>query len=162
MSFLCAAQLPDGRVFAGASYPSKKHAYLYNEMGETWTRFPDLPGKGQDSAACGVAQSADGGSELVVAGGWDGSRLSTSAIFNFEINQWRDGPSLPHGTQAPTSLPYGDSFLVIGGRTETNVYLDTIYQFKIDGWQLWDQRLQQGRFDTVALYVDPAKLGCTT
>ena len=83
---------------------------------------------------CGrVNNSATGKEEVVVVGGqipiynWV---VKTSRIYTVEDNTWRQGPSLPTHLKESASLPYGDSFLILGGdkeRDQTSC-VDSIFQ----------------------------------
>lgn len=147
----CGAEVEAGLYFiAGSFRTNPERAYLHRERTGTWTRLPDMPDGGRELAACGVTANKAGRKELVVAGGLSRSNivLSSTLLFSFENNQWRDGPSLPKAVGYAAHLPYGDSLLVIGGFEERNANpQDAVYQLTGDGWVAWDQRL--GSFNTI-------------
>ena len=78
---------------------------------------------------CGrVTNSATGKEEVVITGGnnyW--GPISNTQIYTVEDDTWRRGKSLPKKLRQPVSLPYGDSFLILGGHNGSSC-LDSIYQ----------------------------------
>ena len=83
---------------------------------------------------CGrVTNSATGKEEVVVAGGISrvpGSccpPISTSEIYTVADDAWRQGPSLQKASYGHTSLPYEDSFLIMGGYDGSSCS-DSIYK----------------------------------
>ena len=78
---------------------------------------------------CGrVTNPTTGKEEVVVAGGAGNSGyLSSTEIYNVEDDTWRQGTPLPKTLAGPASLPYEDSFLILGGYDGSSC-LDSIYQ----------------------------------
>ena len=68
---------------------------------------------------------------MVVAGGYDTTKLSTTEIYSVENNIWRLGTPLPQAINRPASLPYEESFLVLGGSGGGTTCLDTIYKVSL-------------------------------
>ena len=80
---------------------------------------------------CGrVKNSMTGKEEVVVAGGVGYHKLSTSEIYTVEDNAWRQGRPLPWALNGPASLPYEDSFLIMGGYDDSSCR-DSIYKVEI-------------------------------
>ena len=52
--------------------------------------------------------------------------LLTSDIYSVEDDTWRQGTPLPKALYDPASLPYEDSFLILGGNG--GGCLDSVYQ----------------------------------
>ena len=67
------------------------------------------------------------------------------------------GPSLPHPIENAASVPFGDTFLVVGGMSEAK-YLDTIFKYDAENavWALLDASLSEARVNAVAMMVDRA------
>ena len=70
------------------------------------------------------------------------------------------GPSLPHPIENAASVPFGDTFLIVGGMSGAK-YLDTIYLYDVGkaAWTLMDARLSEARVNAVAMLVDRAQFG---
>ena len=80
---------------------------------------------------CGrVTNPTTGKEEVVVVGGKSGAYSSSSEIYTVEDDTWRNGTPLPKALIAPASIPYGDSFLILGGH-DKNSCLDSIYQVQL-------------------------------
>ena len=81
---------------------------------------------------CGrVANPTTGKEEVVVAGGYSQNEyLSSSEIYTVEDNTWRQGTPLPKAISNIASLPYGDTFLMLGGYAGGSCQ-DSIYQVHI-------------------------------
>ena len=65
------------------------------------------------------------------------------------------GPSLPHTIENAASVPFGATFLIVGGMSEAK-YLDTVYLYDTGkaAWALLDARLSEARVNAVAMLVD--------
>ena len=65
------------------------------------------------------------------------------------------GPNLPHPIENAASVPFGNTFLVVGGMSEAK-YLDTIYRYEArnSAWELLDAKLSEARVNAVAMMVD--------
>lgn len=112
-----------------------------------WIRLPDMS-QGRNDHSCGLAK----GAEVVVAGGDNGDfDLASSEILNLETMEWRTGPDLPGSLAAAASVPYGDTFLVVGGYHINE--LDQIYQFdpENEAWIERTEKLETARFYQVAV-----------
>ena len=89
---------------------------------------------------CGrVTNSTTGKEEVVIAGGhnyW--GAISSTQIYAVEDDTWRKGTPLPTKVTGSTSLPYGDSFLILGGHNDysegSSSCLDSIYQVLISAF----------------------------
>ncbi len=57
------------------------------------------------------------------------------------------GPTLPRPLQSAGSLPYGDSFIVVGGRYDSFTYSEAVYMYDIEdeNWIELDAALQVPR-----------------
>jgi N-acetylneuraminic acid mutarotase len=55
-----------------------------------------------------------------------------------------------------TSVPFGDTFLLVGGETTNGSKLSTIYRYnpEDDSWTLLDSRMKEGKRNVIAMLVD--------
>ncbi len=72
----------------------------------------------KDAVYCGaVVNSTTGHQEVVVAGGYNGARYTDAVdIYTVETDSWRTGNNLPSGAAHGSSVPHGDTFLIVGGQ----------------------------------------------
>ncbi len=70
------------------------------------------------------------------------------------------GGSLPHRVFGASAVPFGETFLLVGGRTDLTTKLDTIYQYEPDGdnWRLLPAKLREAREGSTAFQVRPSPL----
>ena len=101
-----------------------------------WDQMADMADIRSNHGCGTVKNSATGKEEVVVAGGTGRvpgggccPAISTSEIYTVEDNAWRQGPALPRNLSGPTSLPYEDSFLIMGGYDGSSCS-DSIYKVK--------------------------------
>ena len=111
-------------------------AYRYVKPANRWDRKADMIEPNRQNRACGkVINPATGKEEVVVTGGRDvGGPSSSTVIYTVEDDTWRQGTPLPKTLEDPASLPYGDSFLILGGYDGTGQTFcqahKSIYQVK--------------------------------
>ena len=55
-----------------------------------------------------------------------------------------------------TVVPFGDSFLLVGGYTPDGSELSTIYRYEPDEdrWTLLDGRMKEGKENVIAMMID--------
>ena len=106
----------------------------------------------------GLVTLADGRKEVVVA---SGQYTTATQIFSFESQTWRRGQEFPSELGQGRSVPFGDTFLVVGGLSSS--YHDTIYKYNIEteGWDLMPQRLKDTRDQLTAFFVPDDYITCT-
>ena len=75
----------------------------------------------------------------MVTSGYEKSTGNETEILNLDTMTWRAGPQFPAlgATERGTSLPYKNSFLVIGGHTDTFQYSYEIWYFNPDRYS-WE------------------------
>jgi N-acetylneuraminic acid mutarotase len=96
-----------------------------------------------------------------------GLNEASSEIFDFDDNSWISGPSVEAVSQLyySTSIPYENSFLVVGGYDgydgESN--LDTIFYFDATAmeWTTLTRRLKTGRSASTGFMVPQSALNCS-
>ena len=113
----CACMVNDTHGYMGGGYEVnvRNLAYLLEIDTGSWLQLPSMS-QGRIAHACG---SVNGGTELVVAGGWDFSHnyFDSTEVLDIEIDDyWRTVAPLPGAFAYPGSVPYGDTFLVVGGQ----------------------------------------------
>ena len=57
---------------------------------------------------------------------------ATSEIYDVEGNTWRPGKALPQGRREMASLPYGESFFIVGGSNEDRTCSNEVVQ--VNAW----------------------------
>ena len=112
----CACMVNDTHGYMGGGYMAnvRNLAYLLEIDTGSWVQLPSMS-QGRVAHACG---SVNGGTELVVAGGWDfsGNYFDSTEVLNIEMDSsWQTVAPLPGQFAYPASVPYGDTFLVVGG-----------------------------------------------
>ena len=140
--------------------------WLFNRDSEEFsvTALPDL-NEVREKPAVGAITHADGSVEIVVAGGVS---LTSTKIFNFEGNLWRNGPELPvaKDLENPAAVQYGNTFIVLGGRDyglgDPDSIRDTLFMFdpKNDDWIQLPQKLLSGRRYCAAFLVPDDFIQC--
>ncbi len=114
-----------------------KPSYLLNWSKESydWTELDPTTSE-MRLLSCGLIKPYSG-PELVVAS------QSRSQIFDLKRRVWREGPDTPYFDEAGHAQ-LADTFIVVGGRSLSRDYLDTIYKFDYVHytWELMEQKLQ--------------------
>ena len=101
---------------------------------------------------CGVITTVSGTKKFVIAGGkvevdWDYYHVDTVEIIDLDTNTWVNGPSMPVMLTDATSVPFGDTFLAVGGLDEDGVEQKSIYEYSpFDGeWIKRPEELKHAR-----------------
>jgi hypothetical protein len=95
--------------------------------GKTWVRQPSLA-TGRDSAAASLTMSG----ELMVSGGWDGSKLLSSTEV-YHNSSWHSGPDLPIQLKGHCQVLVGDRPVIVGGATNYGPST-SVYYLRRDSW----------------------------
>ena len=105
-----------------------------------WSSLPSIPTGRQDCEA-GFVTYPDGSSGIMVAGGNANSNEVSVEFLNLDTLIWEPKQSLPVDIAWGASVPYKDSFLIVGGKSDLYSYLDTIsyYNPTLDEWELVGQ-----------------------
>ena len=125
----CLVTLANGDLFYSGGYSGAtvKTSYRYVKQEDRWDQKANMVGARRVHGCGSVTNPATGKEEVVVTGGGgNGGHLSSTEIYNVEDDTWRQGTPLPKALNGPTSLPYEDSFLILGGYDGS--CLDSIYQ----------------------------------
>ena len=117
-----------------------------------WSLLPLMPTE-RFRCQAGFVTYPNGDKGILVAGGYNGE---TSAEFlNLDTLIWEPRPSLPVDIYWGASVPFQDSFLIVGGLSETEGTLDTIYYYNpiTDQWDLL--RTMNCKRDQMAAFLVP-------
>ena len=120
--YSCSARISDEISFYADDF-----AYLYNWSTEEF--LPTANAKPQRSyeASCGYAESSNGDRMVVVAGGYPATPLVQ--IYDLNEGTWNTVDSvLPYPLYFATAVPFGNTFLVVGGENAQNEFEDRILQ----------------------------------
>ena len=94
------------------------------------------------SVSAGLVKYSDGSEHIVVAGGnagGDNQKSSVTEIFDLQTLTWSVGDHLPFKLEDGESVPFEDSFLIVGGEEMPYNYVDSILFFN-PIFQEWEQR----------------------
>ncbi len=135
---------------------------------ESWTEGPLLKNK-RGYHSCGKIRRNKESQEMsiIVTGGWIGSsRLSSVEILDEGSNEWQAGPELPFGISRSQMVEdQNGGVVLIGGRSSSTDYLDTLYQLPHGGqdavWTKMEQKLKTGRSDHTAFMVPDNIVDCS-
>ena len=151
--------LDDNRVVLSGNGDTTSLNYVFEFSTETWTELPPQP-QGKADGAAGILKYGNGSFELVVTGG---ERSKLTYIYSFHNDEWRDGPELPvfFELEDAISVPYGDSFLLVGG-LDSSVFRTSIIKYDIDtqNWETLPQTLTLGRFSHAAFLIPDDTVEC--
>ena len=75
-------------------------------------------------------------------------------------NEWQEGQKMPVATYNAGLVPFEDSFVVIGGRSEQEVWNEGMWKYNVaqDDWETLDQTLSQLREGFVVMGI-PDEIG---
>ena len=66
----------------------------------------------KEDCQAGLVRYPDGSEKMVVAGGLNDK---TTSILDLQYGIWLPGPALPHDIYIGAEVPFGDSYLIVGG-----------------------------------------------
>ncbi len=134
---------------------------------ESWTEGPELKNK-RRSHSCGKIRRNKESQEMsiIVAGGYDGSNLSSVEILDEGSNEWQTGPELPFGIYRSQMVEdQNGGVVLIGGFSSSIRYIDTLYQLPHGGqdavWIKMEQKMKTGRRDHTAFLIPDNIVDCS-
>jgi hypothetical protein len=149
----------------GKGYSGKTFYFTLGE--ESWTEGPELKNK-RGFHSCGKIRRNKESQEMsiIVAGGFDGSYLSSVEILDEGSNEWQTGPELPFGITASQMVEdQNGGVVLIGGYSSSVSNLDTLYQLPHGGqdavWTKMEQKMQIGRYEHTALLIPDNFVECS-
>jgi hypothetical protein len=156
-------------VIGGRQNSQNSGKTFYFTFGEqSWTEGPDLKNK-RWYHSCGKIRRNKESQEmsLIVAGGWDGSYLSSVEILDEGSNEWQTGPELPFGIDESQMVEdQNGGVVLIGGQISSSAgNLDTLYQLPHGGqdavWTKMEQKMKTGRKVHTAFMVPDNIVDCS-
>ena len=119
---------------------------------ETWTEMPRLLEESFNFQS-GIVNQSDGSKSIMIVGG---NKKSSSELFDFQTNSWTKKADLPYQLNSGSTLPYKDSFIIIGGfiyeswrKSKSILYYDPL----LDRWETLKEELNIPRQHFAAFYV---------
>ena len=145
--FHCLVALWGGDLFSTGGQPWEvtEKAYIYSNSKNEWSQVADMITP-RCCVFCGVALTRDGSQQEVVAAGGVTDLGKTSdavEIYSIRDGYWKSANPLPSPIMEATSVPYDNSFLIVGGVGDLGQLSDLIYRYDTgkDSWVLLDARL---------------------
>ncbi len=141
---------------------------FYFTVGEqSWTEGPELKNK-RYIHSCGKIRRNKESQEMsiIVAGGYDGSYLSSVEILDEGSNEWQMGPELPFAIGFSQMVEDQNGGVVLIGGYSTSVgKLDTLYQLPHGGldavWTKMEQKMKTGRREHTAFLIPDNIADCS-
>jgi hypothetical protein len=135
---------------------------------ESWTEGPELKNK-RDCHSCGKIRRDKDSQEMsiIVAGGYDGSYLSSVEILDEDSNEWQAGLELPFGISYSQMIEdQNGGVVLIGGRSSSDDSLDTLFQLPHGGqdavWTKMEQKMKIARYWHTAFLVPDNSVNCSS
>ena len=139
----------------GSTRKTETSALVFSSSINDWTPVADMS-EGRESHSCGLVIGQNG-TNIVVVGGVGGFFVSSSTeVYNFEEDSWRQGTPFPHPITSAASVQYDGTLLVVGGDTG-GIFgsSDEIYKYNpsTESWKKLDATLQAPATGVVAFMV---------
>jgi hypothetical protein len=133
-------------------YSRKTFYFTFGE--ESWTEGPELKNK-RGYHSCGKIKKDKDSHEMsiIVAGGWDGSILSSVEILDEGSNEWQTGPELPFGISRSQMVEDQNGGVVLIGGYSSFGTLNTLYQLPHGGQDAVWTKMTIGRSADTAFLV---------
>ncbi len=141
--------------------------FLFTFGEENWTEGPALKYERYLHSCGRIRRDKESqGISIIVAGGINGTYMSSVEILHEGSNEWQTGPNLPFGIEKSQMVEDQNGGLVlIGGEFSTFKSLDTIYQIPHGGkdakWTKMEQKLKTGRYQHTAFLVPDNIVDCS-
>jgi N-acetylneuraminic acid mutarotase len=155
-------------VIGGYQNGQRSGKTFYFTFGEeSWTEGPELKNQ-RGYHSCGRIRRNKESQEMsiIVAGGLDGSYLSSVEILHEDSNEWHTGPELPFGMNESQMVEdQNGGVVLIGGYSSDVGILDTLYQLSHGGqdavWTKMEQKMNTGRYDHTAILIPDNSVDCS-
>ena len=135
-------------------------AWMFNQITEDFTELPNSLEKRIFTQA-GLVTFENGTKLVIVAGSYDGK---TAEAFDLHQEKWTSAiPDLPVSFQLneASSLPFGDSFIMVGGRIDDGAQKKIItYDTTKENWTVMEEETDVERFAFVAFFVPDDYVTC--
>ncbi len=102
---------------------------------QVWSQLPSVPFSRKHCQA-GLVTYPNGDKGILVGGGDLGQR--SVEFLNLDTLIWEPKQSLPYDIGFGASVPFQNSFLIVGGDAQFRGYLDTVFYYNpdLDEWEL--------------------------
>jgi len=137
-------------------------SYMFNRI-TGWERLPDMH-ETKNHNGCGLVTLPDGRKEVIVVDACHNT--NTVESFDLESRRWKREDNFPFATAlcAPTegTIPFKNSFLVIGGHKGDGVDSKNIFWFnpKTRGWHKMPVELREPGHYMAAMILDETTINC--
>ena len=113
----------------------------------------------REKCQAGLVTYPNGDKGILVAGGY--YQETSSEFLNLDTLIWEPKQSLPYDIAYGASVPFRDSFLIVGGDSSVDGGLDTLYYYnpEIDRWELI-KTMNYERRDLAAFMVPDSFANC--
>ena len=157
----CLLKINDTHYFATGDHKHTE-SYIFNMETEKWTAV-DNSSKPRLYATCGTITRPGGEKEIILSAGksYDGlNEYKDTDIFSPKTMKWRKGPDFPFKIRLALGIPYGDTFLAVGGFDGDT--FGTIYKYDNvnDGWKVLPHRLKKPRAVYTAFLIPNTAIEC--
>jgi hypothetical protein len=151
--------------FQNGEYSGKTFYFTLGE--DSWTEGPELKNKRRFHSCGNIRRNKESQEmSIIVAGGSDDSYLSSVEILDEDSNEWQTGPELPiESFYSQMVEDQNGGVILIGGKSSSVGYLDTLYQLPHGGqdavWTKMEQRMKVGRNVHTAFLVSDNIVDCS-
>ena len=150
------------RISDDLSFYAGQGSYIYDWTTATATpTATPIPAEAYGSI-CGLAIASSGEMSIVVAGGDFGSVLVY--IYDLTEETWREALNpLPFDLWLSSVVPFGDTFLAVGGLRADGQRDDRILEYQPDdeSWIVREERLSEPKSEMSVLFISEDKVSCS-
>lgn len=160
----CMNPVTDTKVILSGGFNSQfgstRRTLLFDFTDSSWTELDQMTDQ-RYGHSCEIIQSAERGSEILVAGG--GSVTSSTESFNLNSKKWTIGPHLPKGIAFSTSVPFNDTMVLIGGEVYGEEGYNSLYEYdpSNESWILRPETISGTKFKASAEVLGASDVSCT-
>ena len=128
--------------------------YSFDIASETFDQLPDIP-TGHTRGFCGTAVHPADGPEFIISG-----NFNSIDVYNINSSTWSTYGYLSNNPLGAAYVPYGDTFLYLGGSVASDL---GIYQYDPETrtfFQRPESVSNNGGIDPLAILIDGSVLNC--
>ena len=132
-----------------------------NRNSQIWSPLPSMPTP-RLLCQAGLVTYPNGDKGILVAGGYNQAGLTTVDFLNLDTLIWEPKLSLPIDIYYGASVPFKDSFLIVGGYSQDLSYLDSVYYYNpnVDQWELM-KTMDYGKVFSASFMVPDSFANCS-
>ena len=151
------------RIDEETTLVAKSKIYLYNHITQHWTGM-EFPNGTEFSSglACGLVQ--DNSTQEPTIAVFVQQDSTYTALLDLKTLEWTEGDKLPAQRGYSSVVPYGNSFLVIGGRSSDSweFVTDTYFHLNEESmmWEEMDFRMENKRAMFFASVIEADSFDC--